>query len=315
MGSQLKVLLLNKWWPFTIGHYFLRALQRRSDVDLKTCGSFSGAYIPWRNGMVLPDKYVYTPDIPLPYAMERQDVDYDLVKAYLGDWIPDLIINTSSTCFWREKPSDGYSTAIAIDPHVLDYDPARKASDKFFNMQLVYSKPGDIYLPYAYDPTLHYEDVNVKKIYDVAMVGLEYPHRMALAAELEKRGLKVHIGIGDVFDDYRKVNNQAHIVLNWSTLDDLNARAFEAPMLGIPVMNWCTDMQHFDFFQRIQTFPCDNNGDNKSKFISGAVEKAMWVMDNMHSARQFTDFARMDMQGERYDDRIQQILDMCGFGE
>jgi hypothetical protein len=313
--NKLKVLMLSKWWPFTIGHYFLRALQRRDDIDLKTTGQFSGSYIPWRNGMYVPEKYVYTPDFPLPLPMEVQEVDYDLVKMYLGDWKPDLLINTSSTCYWKNKPTDGYSVAIAIDPHVLDYDHARNVSDKFFNMQKVYSKEGDIYLPYAYDPVVHYEDLNQVKIYDVAMVGLEYPHRLKLAEELGKRGLRVYIRVGDIFDDYRKVNSQSHIVLNWSTLDDLNARAFEAPMMGIPVMNMVTDMQYFEAFSRVLLFPCVNNVQDKSHFVSTAVEQVMWAMNNLDKAKENNYLTRGALRGETYDNRIQLILDECKLGE
>jgi len=316
MEDKLKVLMLSKWWAFSLGHYFLRALQRKDDIDLKTTGQFSGSFIPWRGGMNVDSKYVYTPDIPIPISMEQQAIDYNYVKAQLGDWKPDLVLNISSTCYWKSKPTDGYAVAVGVDPHVLNYDPARAASDKFFNMQQVYSKEGDIYLPYAYDPTVHYEDTTVEKIYDVAMVGLEYPHRLKLAEELRKQGLRVYINTGEIFDDYRKVNSQAHIVLNWSTLDDLNARAFEAPMMGIPVMNWCTDMDKFHFFrERTGIFDCDNSHDSnaKMKAVLQAVETVLKVMDDLEWYRANTQMMRFKMIDQTYDTRIQKILDDSGF--
>lgn len=312
--TKLKVLLLNKWWPLTMGHYFLRALQRRDDIELKTCGQFSGSYIGWKGGMRVPEKYVYTPDIPLSLRMEEQAIDYGMVKPSLGDWKPDLVLNISSTCYWKNKPTDGLCAAVAVDPHVLDYDPARKVSDKFFNMQKVYSKEGDIYLPYAYDPTVHYEDTAAEKIYDVAMVGLEYPHRLKLADELRKIGLRVYINTGEIFDDYRRVNSQSHIVLNWSTLNDLNARAFEAPMMGIPVMNMVTDMQYFEAFSRVLSFPCVNEVQDKSHFVSAAVEQVKWAIDNLDEAKENNILTRKELANETYDNRIQKILDDCGFG-
>jgi hypothetical protein len=320
MRDKLRVLVLNKFWPLTMGHYFVRALQRRDDIDLKTTGQFSGSYIGWRGGMHVPERHVYTPDFPLPLKMDVQEIDYDLVKMYLGEWKPDLIINISSTCYWKNKPTDGMAVAVAVDPHVLDYDHARSVSDKFFNMQNVYSKEGDIYLPYAYDPTVHFEANGItlpreEKIYDVAMVGLEYPHRLQLADKLRKFGFRVYINTGEIFDDYRRVNNQAHIVLNWSTLDDLNARAFEAPMLGIPVMNTVTDMQYFEGFSRVFNFPCDNASQNKSSFVGGAVEQVEWVMANLDVAKLTTLVIREKLKNETYDNRIQQILDECKLGE
>lgn len=330
--DKLKVLVLNKFWPLSMGHYFVRALQRRDDVDLKTAGQFSGAYIPWRNGMRVSEKYVYTPDILLPLSMDVQEIDYNLVKIYLGGWIPDLIINTSSTCYWKNKPTDGYSAAIAIDPHVLNYDHARSVSDKFFNMQKVYSKEGDIYLPYAHDPTVHYEDmadanffapddvrkdanytVPIEKIYDVCMVGLEYPWRVQLMDELRKKGLRCHISTGAIYDDYRKIYSQSHIGLNWSSLDDLNARAFETSMMNVQVMNNVTDMQYFEAFSRVLSFPCVNDAQDKSHFVGGAVEQVMWAMDNLDKAKENNEIVRKDLAGETYDSRLDTILHTCGF--
>jgi hypothetical protein len=312
--EKLKVLLLNKFWGFTLGHYFVRALLRRDDIDLKTTGQFSGAYLPWMGGYRVPEKYVYTPDIPLSLPMEVQEIDYNMVKMYLGDWKPDLIINTSSTCYWKNKPTDGYCVAVAIDPHALDYDHARSVSDKFFNMQKVYSKEGDIYLPYAYDPTVHYEEENTEKIYDVCAVGLEYPWRVQLIENLQARGLRCHISTGPIFDEYRKIYSQSHIGLNWSSLADLNARAFETSMMNVQVMNQVPDMQYFEAFSRVLSFPCDNNAQDKSRWVGGAVEQVVWAMDNLDKAKENNAIIRKGLAGETYDARIQQILDTTGFG-
>jgi hypothetical protein len=315
MSYKLKVLLLNKWWSFTLGHMFLKALQRRDDIDLKTTGQFSGAYIPWSGGIRLPEKYVYTPDVPLSLRMEEQEIDYNMVKMDLGDWKPDLIINTSSTCYWKNKPTDGYSVAVAIDPHCLPYDHVRSVSDKFFNMQKVYSREGDEYLPYAYDPTIHYEDMNQSKILDVCMVGLEYPWRIQLMDELRKKGLRCHISTGAVYDEYRKIYSQSHIGINWSSLDDLNARAFETSMMTVQVMNTVTDMHYFEAFSRVLSFPCDNNAQDKARFVGGAVEQVMWAMNNLDKAKENNKLVRQELaQSNTYDDRINQILAGSGFG-
>lgn len=310
--TKLKVLLLNKFWAFTLGHYFVKALQRRDDIDLKTTGQFSGAYIPWMGGYRLPEKYVHTPDIPLSLRMEEQEIDYNMVKVHLGDWKPDLIINTSSTCYWKNKPSDGYATAIAIDPHALNYDHARRVSDKFFNMQKVYSQPGDEYLPYAFDPTIHYEE-DAEKILDVCMVGLEYPWRIQLMDELRKRGLKCHSSTGLVYDEYRKIYSQSHIGINWASKNDLNARAFETSMMNVQVMNTVTDAQYFEAFSRVLSFPCDNDAEDKTRFVGGAVEQVMWAMNNLEQAKENNLLVRKELANETYDNRISQILTTCGF--
>ena len=153
---MLKVLLLYIAYPLAMGTYFCRALERRTDVDLKVTGVYTGSWIPWMGGMELSQKYAKPIDIPLPFPPNIGEVNYDLVKAQLGDWKPDIIINVDAGLHWKYKPSEGYVVTVATDPHVLDYSTPRSYSDKFFNMQKCYSKSGDVYLPYAYDPTVHY---------------------------------------------------------------------------------------------------------------------------------------------------------------
>jgi len=314
--AKLKVLLHYIIYPLSMGTYFRRALERRDDVDLKVFGTFTGSFIPWRGGMNVPQKYVNPPDIPSPYPLAMPIVaDYDYVKTQLGDWKPDLIITADAGSHWRSKPSDGFIAHIATDPHVLNYDKQRKDSDKFFNMQKVYSQAGDIYLPYAYDPTVHYHEPETQKEYDVCLIGLEYQHRVELVNKLRSLGLKVYFNNGEIFDEYQHINNQAHIGLNWSSLDDLNARAFESPMMNIPVMNTVTDMQlpEHHYFDYAYLFPCDNRMGDKSGFVNGAVEKIKYVMDNLEQAKIQAEEMRKLMKNETYDNRISFILKECGF--
>jgi hypothetical protein len=86
-------------------------------------------------------------------------------------------------------------------------------------------------------------------------------------------------------------------------------------MLGIPVMNTVTDVQYFEGFSRVFSFPCDNASQNKSNFVGGAVEQVKWVMDNLVSARITKQLVRLDLRNETYDERINTILRTCGLGE
>jgi hypothetical protein len=83
---------------------------------------------------------------------------------------------------------------VATDPHALNYDRQRQLADFFFNMQTPYMENGDIYLPYAYDPTVHYP-VEIDKLYDVCMIGLHYPQRDQLVNHLIDRDLSVLMNI------------------------------------------------------------------------------------------------------------------------
>lgn len=305
MDRKIRVLLHTRWFPFTLAHYFKFALEARSDVELKTVGTFTGANQPYNGGMTMPLKYVKPPTVLIPESNLRY-VDYYYAKAYLGDWKPDLVISSSNAPHWLTKP-DTLSVTIATDPHVLNdyYDEDRRVSDYFFNMQEVYMKRGDIYLPYAYDPKYHCETGVKEKEYDVAMIGLKYPERDAIVSRLRKMGVRVLYETGLVLDEYREVNNKAWIGINQSSKDDLNARAFEIPQFGqVEIMNPVPDMfkpQHH-YFSRAMVF---------SK-IEEAVEHVMWCMDNKEVALHEAQTMKKEMESETYESRIQYLLEKVG---
>ena len=301
---KIKVLLLYIAYPFALASYFRKALEHRPDVDLKTTGVYTGNWIPWMGGMELPRKYACPVDIPLPFSPNIGEVNYDLVKAQLGDWKPDIVINVDAGLHWKYKPSEGYVVTVATDPHVLDYSVPRSYSDKFFNMQKVYSQRGDVYLPYAYSQYDHYKTEPELKLCDAVLGGMPYPNRVQWVEELRKRGVTVEFENGPVFDEYREMNNRARIGLNWSSMDDLNARAFELPAMGLaPVMNYVPDLPLFDFYKSTLIF---NN-------LNEAVEQVFWLKTHPVEQEALANSAYQEVQGQTYDARIQQIFTECGF--
>ena len=152
---KTKILLLYKAYPFAIASYFRRALERRHDVELFTLGAFTGQSIPWNGNMTIPMKYPNQVDLPLPANMNS--VAWNMVSSRLP-WEPDLVLNIDAGFHFSTKPSVPYYV-VGTDPHVLSpwYDKVRPIADKFFNMQgEPYIRDGDVWLPYAFDPTVHY---------------------------------------------------------------------------------------------------------------------------------------------------------------
>lgn len=308
--SKIKVLLLYIVYPMAIGTYFRKALEHRDDVDLKIAGVYTGAWIPWMGGMELPAKYANPIDIHLPFRDDIGEVNYDLVKMMLGDWVPDIIINVDANLHWKYKPSDGYVVTVATDPHVLNYDVPRKYSDAFFNMQLFYSQPRDKYLPYAYSqydhyPTVELPDVTLSGIpaykdTDCCLIGLQYENRVQWVNELRRRGVSVISENGPVFDEARALYNRAKIGLSWSSRDDLIARAFELPAMKLaPVMNLVPDVGRF-FEQGIHYMGFNN--------LNEAVEAVMWLKEHPVKLNEIADEAYQNVQGQHYDARVEQIL-------
>lgn len=319
MDNKIKVLLTYIVYPLAMGTYFKKALQHRDDIDLRVAGIYTGQWIPWQGGMSLPAKYAVPPDVPLPLSLGVNEYNYELLKGQLGDWVPDLIIQVDAGFHAKYKPVDGMVVTVATDPHAIPpefYDVPRAYSDKFFNMQAVYSKKGDVYLPYAYSrhdfypssfPTTNEVGAEVhtfEKDVDAVLIGMPYEQRVQWVNELRKRNVDVIFKNGPILDEARALYNRGTIGLNWSSLDDLNCRAFELPAMKLyPVMNWVTDMQKFDFVKHCGIF----HG------LQDAIEQVMWAIDNPEKARIKTEQAYQDVVGHTYDARVQQILTECGF--
>lgn len=316
--NKIKVLLVYLVYPLAMATYFKKALQHREDVDLKVAGIYTGSWIPWNYGMNLPEKYAIPPDVALPLTLETKEYPYELVKVMLGDWTPDLIIQVDAGFHAKHKPTDGMVVTVGTDPHVLNefYDVPRKYSDKFFNMQASYSKPNDIYLPYAYSKYDFYPDLfdevyepHRGKDLDAALIGLQYTHasspRVQWIEELRKRGLKVFAENGPIMDEARAIYNRAKIGLNWSTMDDLNCRAFELPAMRLaPVMNLVSDIHKF-FVQ----------GEHYLGFgsLNEAVENVVWLRDHLREAEQMAERAYQNVLPHTFDARVEQILKECNF--
>jgi hypothetical protein len=308
---KIKVLLLYIVYPMAIGTYFRKALEHRSDIDLKITGVYTGNWIPWNGGMELSSKYAVPIDLPLPFREDIREVNYDMVKAQLGDWVPDLIINVDANLHWKYKPSDGMVVTIATDPHVLDYSVPRGYSDIFFNMQLCYSQEKDKYLPYAYSQYDHYP-VHIEgledgtwKDKDACLIGLQYENRVQWVEELRRRGVSVISENGPVFDEARVLYNRARIGLSWSSREDLIARTFELPAMKLaPVMNLVPDVGRF--FEQGTHYEGFTN-------LNEAVERVVWLKEHPVQLKELAERAYQNVQGQHYDARVDTVLKECGF--
>lgn len=309
MEIKTRILFLFKAYPFCLANYFRRALERRQDVELYTCGEFFGQWIPWNGGMDISMKYPNHVDLPLPRGMDR--VSWANIKNRLP-WKPDLIINVDAGFHLTTKPDVPYYV-VATDPHVLGewYAQVRPLADKFFNMQgTPYIQPGDVWLPYAFDPTVHYPEFpnpRNEKMFDACIVGLHYPQRIEWANHLRRAGVKTHMSIGDIYDEYRNMNNRAWIGLNWSSLQDVTARVFEImAMRLVPVINRLPGLDELGFEDGRHYLGFSN--------MDEAVEKVLWAKNNPDFSKQIALEAYQFVHNHdmTYDNRIRQILSEFG---
>ena len=246
--TKLKVVLSTLHFPLTMARWFWNALERRDDIDLQVIGPFTGNYIPWNGGLHLDYKYVKKPHIALPHNAMGVDVPTRFIEQQLP-WKPDLWLSIDAG--WRcvGHPSSGIFVQIQTDPHVLkqQYKTFRSQYDYVFCMQTPYIEDGEIYLPYAYDPTIHYP-MDLEKEYDVCLIGLHYEQRSNLVSKLQQQGISVKYDIGIVYDDYRIAYNKARVAISWSSLQDLPARFFEGLAMKLPLIsNIVPDIQKLGF--------------------------------------------------------------------
>lgn len=198
---------------------------------------------------------------------------------------------------------------IETDPHVLKptYALPKSYSDFTFCMQEDYLERGDIYLPYNYDPTVHYPIKTLyphEKEYDVCLVGLLYPQRASLINKLRADGLKVFYDIGLIMDEYREVYNKSKIALSWSTLNDTPARVFEGMAMKLPVVaNRTPDAIHL--FEDGKDFlgfdDCSEGEQQVLRLINDTGLRAEIAENGYNAVRPYT-----------YDMSIVRILNICG---
>jgi hypothetical protein len=301
--NKIKICFAYLAYPFTIANYFRHALERRTDIELWTVGPYTGAWIPWAGGMNLQEKYV----TPVDFALPPQFITppWSIVKVQLP-WKPDLMLQVDASFHFADKP-DCLTATVATDPHVLNYDLPRSYSDKFFNMQKCYSKPNDIWCPYAFDPSVHFPDPLIVVDTDACLIGLHYENRNEWVQQLRERGHSVIYDIGLVYDEYRAANCRASIGLNWSSLNDICARVLEIMgMERTPVINRVPDLEALGFKENVHYYGFST--------MQEAVEKVEIALNNPKEAKEMAQTARAKVAlYDTWDARVAQILKECGF--
>lgn len=301
--SKIKVVISGLLFPLTMLSYFWRAFERREDVDLFVTGPYFDDYIPWNYGMKLPRKYVKVPNYPLPTnsAQMPGKLPAEFIQPKLP-WKPDLWLQIDAGWHLANRPDAKVVGHVQTDPHVLKglYAKPKSYSDISWCMQGPYLEKGEKFLPYGYDPTIHYPEEK-EKIYDACLIGLHYEHRDRLVARLRARGLNVYYSIGEVYDDYREKYCQSKIALSWSSKDDLPARVWESMAMGVPlVTNLVPDMGRFFI-----------NGTDYLGFtsIEEAEKQVMRLMVDDEFRKEIGENGLEAVAPHTWDDRVEQILE------
>jgi hypothetical protein len=291
--------------------YIVRAFKRRTDCEVMVIGPYAGLQMPWtRNGVtgiVMPDSYDFKPDIPLQFNGFGQTAPIGYIEAQLHDFKPDLWLDCDSGFHLDGTPKTGVRATFMGDPHVLrDYYNGHKHNYQYvFNPQNNHSTSDEYYLPYAADPIWHSPIEDTEKIYDVALIGNFYAHRVEFMNGLRAQGKNVFFDLGPAKEDARLIYAQSRVGINWSTLDDLNARVFELMCMGIaPVMNRVPGMALFDEGVEYLGFDTAGQANGQIDLLLHEPEVAKTMGINARN--------KIIKDGHTWDDRVQTILEVTG---
>lgn len=298
--NKLKIGISGLIYPMWMGRYFWDALDRRNDVEVYSVGPFFDDWIPWNGGMKLPKKYVKVPTVPLPSTTSQLRLPYEAVVNQMPDDL-DLFLQIDAGWHFATRPNAKIVAHIQTDPHCLKqhYQYPKSYSDFVFCMQTPYLENGEHYLPYGYDPTVHYPEES-EKIYDVCLIGLHYNSRSAVMSELKRKGYKIKYEIGLCFDEYRQAYSQSKVAFNWSSMLDLPARFWEALAMKVPlVSNHIPDADTF-FVEGEHYLGFDT--------VEKAVEMAEILLENPNLAEMMANAGHRKVTPHTWDARIRQIL-------
>lgn len=228
----MNLVISTAWFPVGVGPYLDRAA-RRAGHNVMRAGPSTGGNVGWVD---VPEDQ----RIRLEYAIRPDITSRDMERSVARDC--DLWIDVDGGFFNdRIAAKPKRRVLVVTDPHCeggWTGDKARPHVDQVFMMQSPYTRPGDAWLPYAFDPEWHFPDATVTQTHDVTNIGASYDTRIEITEKLRAAGLKV-LGPGRGFlgDDYRRALCSAELAIVWPLKDDLPARVFEALACGRRVVS------------------------------------------------------------------------------
>ena len=316
-----RVLLSYSHYPISVGRFFKLGMSKIPDVEVFDVGPCSWGMLPWQPGtdfsaqQDVPRMELF-PEPAQPYLYPANTV---LAAAERAGFVPDAIVMVDAG-FHLHGGTPGVPAAlIATDPHCLDYAEQAEEVNAFWVMQRVYMDKYDPHLaspqwlPYCYEPELHYWDPDAVGGHDVTFVGVLYPERLELLARMQEAGLSVVFEQGRLMQEGTAIYNRGHIAWNLSSRDDLPMRFWEGlAYRNLVITNrvsdlknlaeWgCVEGEHYVAYDR----------DNCKEMIN----KLRYYCDPTHAEERdaIATAGWVWVQQHTYEARARQVLESLGF--
>jgi hypothetical protein len=221
------------------------------------------------------------------------------------NWTPDLVYYSSLPPYAFNPVYRGVPHVVhAVDNHVRCF--RQEGIDHYF-MAHRYSTvmsidgPRDTWLPCAYDPEAFTPSPIpfCQREFDVALVGVMYPHRQGLIDAMREAGFKVAARTGAVYDEYRDIYHNSRISLCLSYAGDVAMRIFEtAAMKCVVLSDSCEDFA-----------PLQADGIVIYQSVSHAVRVVKQLLANPEMAEGLIERSSAWAKPHTWDARARVILD------
>lgn len=281
-----RVLIVCNHHPVCCGRY-MRDAFRRLSVDVRTVGQDFDSNV-W--GMQLAASRAWKAD--------------GKIETIWPDWMPELVIYSIEPPLQFNPHYRGVPHVLyTVDNHVMDY--RQEGIEHYFladksSLVMPVDGPNDTWLPCAYDPAIFTPSPIPwdKREYDVALVGVMYPHRMQIVGAMQRAGLKVLAGVGAVYEEYRNIYHNARISLCPSACGGVGQRIFEtAAMKCLVLADPCSDFA-----------PLKVDGIVIYQTAVEAVEKARHWLANPAAAKEMIERSSAWAKPHTWDARASVIL-------
>lgn len=249
----MRIIISAIHYPVASGRYMAAAF-RRQGHEVRTLGDSTGNRIPWPSGKEDGTWADWT-ELDPRYAWQSDGS----LTTHWPDWTPDLIVHMDSAFAYHHPVyADVPHVVYGVDNHVRDYrqagiaryflahknvsvftaqfdDPVEMVTAGHANYRLGIDAE---HLPCGYDPVFFTPSPIpwAQREYDICMIGVLYPQRIALLNALASAGLKVLAGTGWVYEQYRNAYWNARISLCSSANGDLAQRVFETAAMGCAIL-------------------------------------------------------------------------------
>jgi len=238
-----RVVLSYAHFPISVARFFKMGFRKLPGVEVFSVGPCSYGVIPWQPHTDF-SAYQDVPDLELFPVVAGSYPAKDVLEQL--DFTPEGVVMIDAGFYLSGGTAELPRALIGTDPHCLNYHEQAKLVNAVYIMQhcYMYKTENARWLPYCYEPDVHYWDPDAPKEHDITFIGVLYPERIELLEQMRSAGLRVHYEQGRLMEEGTAFYNRGHIAWNLSSRNDLPMRFWEGlAYRNLVVTNRVSDLE------------------------------------------------------------------------